>query len=76
MVKQYDLEVQYMVPKEDRVDVTIAVVYAQFTGVTVCTMQVSIERNGELPLSYYEEEALSKATFLINSIADELKEAA
>ncbi|WP_318386397.1 DUF1327 domain-containing protein [Enterobacter sp.] len=76
MVKKYALEVQYIAPKQDRVDVTIAVVYAQFTGITVFTVQLSIERNEVQPLSYYEEEALIKAALLINSIADELKEAA
>ncbi|WP_145568956.1 DUF1327 domain-containing protein [Yersinia mollaretii] len=76
MNKQYELAVQCMTPKEDRIDVTISVVYVKLTGVSVCSLQVSVEREAGKDIAFYESESLQKAAETINDIANDLKEAA
>ncbi len=76
MNKQYELAVQYMHPKEDRVIVTVSVVYAQFPDIPVCSLDVSIERDEKFGIDFYEAEALRKTAKIISIMADDVKEAA
>ncbi|HDR2474951.1 TPA: DUF1327 domain-containing protein [Enterobacter soli] len=76
MSKKYDLVVQSITPGEDEVAVSISVTFSQFPCLFICHLQVSVLREADKSLGYYEKEALEKAFHLINDIADDIKEAA
>lgn len=72
----YGLEVQHMIPKEERVDVCIAVVYKQMPGVTIFNLTVSLEKTDDQTMLHYERDALDKAASVISEISTDLSLAA